>query len=86
MGVQGQDDSGWICSEGQGKVGGERFSQVCGVDYGDVFVPVSWISNFRLLLAFTVELKMTFEQMDFITVFLNSRLDEKEVVHIKLPK
>jgi len=29
---------------------------------------------------------MTFEQMDFITVFLNSRLDEKEVVHIKLPK
>ena len=53
------------------------FSQKNGIDYFETFSPVVRLDSIRALLAFAVQKGMNIHQMDVVTAFLNSHLDEE---------
>lgn len=60
------------------------FSQVEGVDYGEVYAPVVHTDSLRLLFAICAQYNLVFEQFDIATAFLNGELEE--VIHIQPPE
>ena len=60
------------------------YSQMEGVDYDEIFVPVACIESIRILLALACQLKFKLYQMDVKTAFLNRLL--KEDVYVAQPK
>jgi len=52
------------------------YTQIHGVDYTDTFAPTVRASTHRALLALAAVLDLEVYQMDFITAYLNSDLDE----------
>ena len=53
------------------------FSQVYGMDYWDTFAPVAKLSSLRLLLAIAAHEDLEIHQMDVVTAFLASDIDEE---------
>jgi Reverse transcriptase (RNA-dependent DNA polymerase)/gag-polypeptide of LTR copia-type/GAG-pre-integrase domain len=60
------------------------FKQIYGVDYTEVYAPVSKYTTFRFLLAEAVEKNLHIHQMDVSTAFLHG--DLKETVHTVQPE
>jgi len=60
------------------------FLQKFGVDYFDVFSPVTKLSTLRVLLSLVVALDLELRHVDVRTAFLNGDLDEE--VYIKVPE
>ena len=56
------------------------YSQVSGIDFGDIFSPVAKVASIRLLLSVAA----AFEQMDVKTVFLHGDLEEE--IYMKKPE
>lgn len=52
------------------------FSQIKGVDYGDIYSPVVHGDSIRLLFALSAQYKLKFKQFDVATAFLNGELTE----------
>ena len=52
------------------------YSQVLGIDFGDIFSPVTKITSIRLLL-YVVAFDFEVEQMDVKTSFLHGDLEEE---------
>lgn len=53
------------------------YSQVSGIDFGDIFSPVAKVSSIRLLLSVLVAFDFEVEQMDVKTTFLHRDLEEE---------
>ena len=60
------------------------FLQKFGVDYFDVFSPVTKLSTLRVLLSLVAALDLELRHVDVRTAFLNGDLDEE--VYIKVPE
>lgn len=52
------------------------FSQRPGIDFKQSFASVARLESLRLLMALSTKLKMTIRQIDAITAYLNSNLEE----------
>ena len=54
----------------------QGYSQMEGVDYDEIFAPVTHIESIKILLALACHLKFKLYQMDVKTAFLNGFLKE----------
>ena len=53
------------------------YSQVEGVDYGDIFSPVAKMTSIRFLLSIVAAYDLEIKQMDVKTTFLHGDLGEE---------
>ena len=53
------------------------YSQVEGVDYGEIFSPVEKMTSIRFLLSIAAAYDLEIEQMDVKTSFLHGDLEEE---------
>eukprot|EP00253_Pinus_taeda_P033206 PITA_33206 len=60
------------------------YSQVPGIDFGDIFSPVAKVTSIRLLLFVAVAFDFEEEQMDVKTTFLHEDLEEE--IYMKQPE
>eukprot|EP00253_Pinus_taeda_P024014 PITA_24014 len=60
------------------------YSQVPGIDFGDIFSPVAKVTSIRLLLSVVVSFDFEVEQMDVKTIFLHGDLEEE--IYMKKPE
>eukprot|EP00253_Pinus_taeda_P025526 PITA_25526 len=60
------------------------YSQVPGIDFGDIFSPVARVTSIRLLLSVAVVFYFEVEQMDVKTAFLHGDLEEE--IYMKQPE
>jgi len=60
------------------------FSQKPGVDFEQSFAPVARLESLRLLVAVSARQRMIIHQVDAVTAYLNSRLDEQ--VYMEIPE
>ena len=59
------------------------YSQVLGIDFGDIFSPVAKVTSIRLLLSVATAFDFEIEQMDVKTAFLHGDLYEE--IYMKQP-
>jgi hypothetical protein len=52
------------------------YSQVKGVDFGEIFSPLVKLTSIRLLMSLAATFDMEIEQMDVKTMFLDGDLEE----------
>ena len=62
----------------------QGYTQVEGVDFDEIFAPITCIESVRVLLALACHLKLKLYQMDVKSAFLNGFL--KEEVYVAQPK
>eukprot|EP00253_Pinus_taeda_P024426 PITA_24426 len=60
------------------------YSQVLGIDFGDIFSPVAKVTSIRLLLSVVAAFDFEVEQMDVKTTFLLGDLEEE--IYMKQPE
>ena len=60
------------------------YSQVSGIDFGDIFSPVAKVTSIRLLLSVAAAFDFEVEQMDVKTTFLHGDLEEE--IYMKQPE
>ena len=60
------------------------YSQVLGIDFGDIFSPVAKVTSIRLLLSVVDAFDFEVEQMDVKTTFLHGDLEEE--IYMKQPE
>ena len=60
------------------------YSQVLGIDFGDIFSPAAKVSSIRLLLSVVVAFDFEVEQMDVKKKFLHRDLEEE--TYMKQPE
>eukprot|EP00253_Pinus_taeda_P020722 PITA_20722 len=60
------------------------YSQVPGIDFGDIFSPVAKVVSIRLLLSVVAAFDFDVEQMDVKTTFLHRDLEEE--IYMKKPR
>ena len=60
------------------------FQQIEGVDYGEIYAPVSRQTSFRLVVNLAASYGWTIDHLDVVTAFLNLRID-RENVYVNLP-
>lgn len=58
------------------------FSQLPGIDYDEVFVPVARLETIRLIISLAAQNRWKIHQMNVKSAFLNGYLDE---VYVKQP-
>lgn len=61
------------------------FKQKEGIDYEETFSPTGRLSTMRYVLNHATQRKIKPRQADFVTAYLNSKLEEEEAVYISLP-
>lgn len=61
------------------------FKQKEGIDYEETFSPTGRLSTRRYVLNHATQRKIKPQQADFVTAYLNSKLEEEEAVYISLP-
>jgi hypothetical protein len=59
------------------------YSRVKGIDFGDIFSPVSKLTSRRFILSIVVSFDLEVEQMDVKTTFLHGDMEEK--IYMKKP-
>ena len=77
MNVEGKVEKykAWLVAKG--------YSQVPGIDFGDIFSPVAKVTSIRLLLSVAAAFDFEIEQMDVKTTFLHRDLEEE--IYMKQP-
>ena len=60
------------------------YSQVPGIDFGDIFSPIANVTSIRLLLSVDAAFDFEVEQMDVKTTFLQRDLEEE--IYMKQPE
>eukprot|EP00253_Pinus_taeda_P020592 PITA_20592 len=66
----------WLVAKG--------YSQVPGIDFGDIFSPVAKVNSIRLLLSINLDFDFEVEQMDVKIAFLNRDLEAE--IYMKQPE
>jgi transposase InsO family protein len=61
------------------------FTQIYGVDYYETYAPVAKLASFRLLLALAARNGWPLDTFDFDSAYLNTYLNEDEVVYLEQP-
>ena len=59
------------------------YSQVSGIDFGDIFSPIAKVTSIRLLLSVFYAFDFEVEQMDVKSKFLHGDLEEE--IYMKQP-
>eukprot|EP00253_Pinus_taeda_P007712 PITA_07712 len=62
----------------------KSYSQVPGIDFGDIFSPVAKVASIRLLLSVAAAFDFEVEQMDVKTKFIHGDLEEE--IYMKQPE
>jgi hypothetical protein len=65
----------WLVAKG--------YSQVDGIDFGELFSPIAKLTSIRFLLSIVAAFDLEVEQMDVKTTFLHGDLEEK--IYMKQP-
>ena len=60
------------------------YSQVEGIDFGEIFSPVAKLTSIRFLLSIAAAFDLEVEQMDVKTAFLHGDLEEE--IYMKQPE
>jgi hypothetical protein len=60
------------------------YSQVEGIDFGEIFSPVAKLTSIRFILSIFVSFDLEVEQMDVKTTFLHGDLEEE--IYMKQPE
>ena len=55
------------------------YSQVEGIDFGDIFSPVAKLTSIRFLFSLVVAFDLEVEKMDVKKAFLDGDLDERNI-------
>ena len=66
----------WLVTKG--------YSQVSGIDFGNIFSPIAKVASIRLLLSIAAAFDFEVEQMDVKTTFLHGDLEEE--IYMKKPE
>ena len=84
----------WVCKRNTNAVGHAKkleaqivdkgYSQVEGVDFGDIFSPVAKLTCIILLIPLDTPFDLEIEQMDMNTTFLHGDIEEE--IYMKKPK
>ena len=60
------------------------YSQVEGIDFGEIFSPIAKLTSIRFLLSIAAAFDLEVEQMDVKTTFLHGDLEEE--IYLKQPE
>ena len=63
----------------------QGFSQIGGVDYDNTYTPVAQLASFRAIIAMANRLGLELHQVDIKGAYLNSELNEDEVLYMQFP-
>src|ERR1700678_3000813 len=63
----------------------QGFSQVPGVDYFDMFVPVAKLASIRAVLAIAAAEDLEMHQIDIKGTYLNGTLTDREIIYMQQP-
>ena len=63
---------------------GKGYSQVEGIDFGEIFSPIAKLTSIIFLLSIAVSFDLEVEQMDVKTTFLHGDLEEE--IYMKQPE
>jgi hypothetical protein len=55
---------------------GKGFKQIYGIDYEETFSPVAKYKSIKMVLAFAAQHQLPLYQIDYVTAFLNAKLDK----------
>eukprot|EP00253_Pinus_taeda_P004444 PITA_04444 len=77
MGVQEEDKCKGKVEKYKARLVAKGYSQVSGIDFGDIFSPVAKVTSIRLLLSVAAAFDFEVEQMDVKTTFLHGDLEEE---------
>lgn len=61
-------------------------SQTKGLNYNDVYAPVIQFVSLRIILHLAAKLDLEIEQGDFVSAFLNGRLDDADEIYMTQPQ
>jgi hypothetical protein len=67
----------WDIVEYKARLVAKGYSQVEGIDFGEIFSPVAKLTSIRFLLFIVVAFDLEVEQMDVKTTFLHGDLEEE---------
>jgi len=84
MGVQEEDKCRRKGGEIQARLVAKGYSQVSGIDFGDIFSLVAKVASIRLLLSVAAAFDFEVEKMDVKTKFLHRDLEEE--IYMKQPE
>jgi hypothetical protein len=62
----------------------KTYSQIEGIDFGEIFSPISKLTSLTFILSIVVAFNLEVEQMDVKTIFLHGDLEEE--IYMKEPK
>jgi hypothetical protein len=62
----------------------QRFSQIEGLDFGEIFAPVACLEAIRILLAFVASKEFKLYQMNMKSALLNSVIQEE--IYVRQPQ
>ena len=63
----------------------QGFSQIGGVDYNDTYTPVAKLASTHAVIAMANCLRMEMHQIDIKGTYLNSKLNDNEVLYMQYP-
>jgi len=63
----------------------QGFSQVPGVDYFDMFAPVTKLASIRMVLTLAAAKDMEIHQIDIKGAYLNGELTDQETIYMAQP-
>ena len=74
-----QDEDGQVVRN-KARLVAQGYTQVDGMDYGEIYAPIARLESIRILLAYANHHDITLYQMDIKSAFLN-----EEEVYVKQP-
>ena len=84
MGIQKEINAVGKVEKYKARLVGKGYSQVEGIDLGEIFSPVAKITSIRFLLSLAAAFDLEVEQMDVKTTFLHGDLNEE--IYMKQPE